>query len=221
MIEVVVGANGLVSARCRYAPATNADDDTESASVELPRSADALGAAFTRRCDPLLLRLHGASWARRAIQSGLVAVSMVGVVSCLALPAMAARRSRDAFESRLAELRMYASPALRVSHELDSVSTSLNEIGRFASSRRSMLLLLADLARMLPDSAYIDALHVDSVGGTFVVLAPSPSEMLTAPRSGSIDAPLLAGAITPDGAGARALRRLPFRFRFRERAANR
>jgi hypothetical protein len=84
-----------------------------------------------------------------------------------------------------------------------------------------MLLVLAELATILPSSTSIDALRVDSVGGTFVVVTPSSSAMFTAARSGFIETPQLAGAITPDVSGGRPLHRIPFRFRFREKKADR
>jgi hypothetical protein len=150
-----------------------------------------------------------------------MAVSAAGVVAYLAAPVVAARRSRQESERRLAELTQSASSALGVSRELDSVSAALDDIGRFAGDRHSTLLLLAELARMLPDSASIEALRADSIGGAFVVVTPSPATMLTALRSGLIERPQLAGAITPSVSAGRTLHRLPFRFRFRAQRSGR
>ena len=181
--------------------------------VHLPRFADALSAVGTRRNAPLIVLGRAGHPYRPRMRVALRLAASAACVAWIGAPAFAASRARQHAERRLATLRSMAGPAARAAHDLRVVTIALDAIGRFANSRRSMLLVLGELVRMFPDSTTIATLRVDSAGGSLVALAPSAARVLSQLHTTTIDVQV-AGAITPAIVDGTALQRLPLRFRF-------
>jgi hypothetical protein len=108
--------------------------------------------------------------------------------------------------------------ARRMARDIELVTGALSEVGTFDRGRRPATMLLADLARVLPDGAALLALHVDSVGGSIVALTPQAAALLThLERVPGLAAPEITGPVTREIAGGHDLERVTVRFRWSTR----
>ena len=218
VLELVVGGGSLVRVRRRRADAATHEVDRAidlPATIELPRFADAVGAAAASRRAALLLPAQdGLERSRRPTRHALATAATVSAVAWLAGPGIVATRARAHAEQRVAALRGSADEVTRATNDLRIATAALSDVAHFRNSRRSILLLLGELARMLPESTAIVTLRADSVGGTFVVLSTSAASVLARLRPGSFETPQLAGAIAPAVVDGDTLQRLSLQFRF-------
>jgi hypothetical protein len=99
--------------------------------------------------------------------------------------------------------------------DLARVSGALGEVAAFGSGRRSMTLLLADLAQALPIGSALVSVSTDSAGGTLVALAPRAALLIDklehVPAFGTLT---IVGPVTREVAAAAEVERVTLRFRW-------
>jgi hypothetical protein len=140
--------------------------------------------------------------------------------AALLSPAIRAARFVSRSSVELSAIRDVQREAARTEAELHRVSTLIDHIARFRSSRGGVTLLLAGLAETLPESTAMVSLRVDSLEGSFVALAPHVADVV--PQLLTIDrivAPRIVGSITPETMNAVRLERATLRFRRRRPAS--
>ncbi len=182
------------------------------------RFADAYGAAIAGARSPLLVDPAAAPRARRRrafVRAALGLCLLTASAGIVAGPAIRATfRERRAVE-RLKELGARSAAPLAAMRDLATATQVVRRVDAFASSRRSMVLLLGSLSQELPDSTAIVSLHVDSIGGTLVALAPVGTTILPdISRTSGIASAEITGAVTRETVAGAVLQRLVTAFRF-------
>lgn len=145
--------------------------------IELPLEfADAYIATQVRASDAFIVSQYTDDHraARRAsirthAWSGLAAVLMV--VAMLA-PGTIATRQAERGRARLATLGTRELALRRAEAALARATLHLNLVAGFETSRRSITLILGELALALPESTAVTTLHIDSLGGNLSVVTP-------------------------------------------------
>lgn len=194
------------------------------------RFADAYGAALLPGDAPLLHRPRRAarvsSGERSPIPRWRLAAASVALLlagcSALLLRPLTAMRAEHAATARLAELGPLRAEAARMQHDLAQVSAALADVERFAGSRRSPTLLLAGLARALPEGSALVTVRLesdargrartgqdpravtgaDTTGVVVTLLAPRAAPVLGAiEKLPGVVAPQLVGPVTREVAG--------------------
>ena len=108
--------------------------------------------------------------------------------------------------------------AARIETDLRRVTASLDRIDRFESGRGDLALLLAALARVLPDSTALLSLRVDTVEVSLSVLTPRAADAVSALASAdNVVSPRIAGSVMRDASTRATLERATIRFRRRRR----
>jgi hypothetical protein len=149
---------------------------------------------------------------RLAMAAGVTAVSLAMAVLA---PGLSARVAEHRAIAHLASIAAPAYAAQRVARDLGLVTQALGEVGAFDRARRPATVLLASLARALPEGAALLALHVDSAGGSVVALSPRAGAVLTGlERVSGVVAPEIGGPVTREVVGGRELERATVRFRW-------
>jgi hypothetical protein len=169
--------------------------------------------ALTWRAHPVAE--HSVSRWRIACAAGAVVVSLGLAVLAPGLAAHAAERRAVA---HLAAISSRSRAAQRVARENDLVTRALGEVGAFDRGRRPVTILMADLARALPEGAALLALHVDSGAASIVALAPRAGALLgQLERVPGLAAPEITGPVTRETAGGHELERATVRFHWSAR----
>lgn len=183
------------------------------------RFAPAYGAAVSPA--PLTYRADGQR--RRTTSRRQVAVAAAAALLALALaaltPGLAARRAEWRATAQLGRLGPSEKRALAVARDLGLVTAALGEVAAFEQSARISTIELRDLANALPPGAALLAVHMDSVGGSIVAIAP---------RAGAVVTPLdhipwlasaeIVGPVTREHAGGRDVERVTVRFHWSHRS---
>jgi hypothetical protein len=182
------------------------------------RFADAYGAAIAGARSPLLVDPAAGPRATRRrtfVRAALVFCFFIASASTVAGPAIRATfRERSAI-ARLKELSAQSAAPLAAIRDLSSATQVVRRVDAFASSRRSMVALLGSLSQQLPDSTAIVSLHVDSIGGTLVALAPVGTTTLPGvARASGVASAEITGAVTRETVAGAVLQRLVTAFRF-------
>ncbi len=168
-------------------------------------------------------------WRSRVEAADAVPRWRLGVAGAAAALALCATLLVPALSARLAERRTIAhlgavgparQRALRIDRETDLVTRALGEVAAFDAGRRPVTLILGALARALPAQSAVVALHVDSLGGSVVALAPRAGAVLTAlEHVPGVAAPEIVGPVTRELTGSDAahqidVERATMRFRW-------
>jgi hypothetical protein len=176
--------------------------------------ADAYAAACCSRGGALILPPAARHAARRRILRGaLLSLSVMSLLAALFATGLAATRQIRHDEPRLSELRDSTRKWSSTLQELAAATAALNEIERFAGSRRSMTQFLGDLADALPDSTAMVTLRVDSAGGSMTVLSRAAATVI--PRLATIAdiaESRISGAVTREVVEGVQLQRVAVRF---------
>lgn len=148
----------------------------------------------------------------RAIAAAL-AMSASGAGAIIA-PGLQARHARIAAEQRLRAVADSSRHAHSVDEQLRRVTGDLVQIERFAARRRSPLVLLAHIGAALPERSALLALHIDSLGGTAVVLAQRVADVVgNLERVRELANPELLGPVTREVSNGSEYERATIRFR--------
>jgi hypothetical protein len=138
--------------------------------------------------------------------SGLTATFAPGVRN-----AMSARHSGaqlSAIASRLAH-------AVAGRTELAQMTEALTEVSAFANARHSQVALLSEITRVLPQYTALASLHVDSAGGTIIIVAPRLENALGRLDSvQAISAAEISGPVVRQITAGTELERASIHFRF-------
>jgi len=208
-LEIVSAKGGLQSCRRIWSVETNRNPDVATPMEESPREwdasrfADAIGAGRSNGT-PLAHRP-----ARRDLGLSVSRPRMLAAATACALglgfgtlaPSLVASRDEHAARRELALLGASADEALRTERSLATSGATLHELDAFVHGSRSMTLVLADLTRAIPAPTMLVNIRLDSAGGTFVTLTPSPSDVLDALHSiTAIVEPRIVGTVTPERA---------------------
>lgn len=182
------------------------------------RYAAALAAAVAGELEPIAIRpdrrgaitiAHG----RRRLLSAVGALLVSGGVA-IAAPGLKAVLSTRADLATMRQQSSSFSTALKTDERLQSVTSTLDQIAGFSDSRRSALLLISELAGVLPAESALLLLRLDSAGGSAVVLSPRAADVLSRlDRSRIFSSPAIVGPITREMAGPTETDRVTIEFK--------
>jgi hypothetical protein len=186
--------------------------------TDAARFADAYGAAIAGVRSPLLVDPRAAPRAehrRKLVRASLAVCLLIASAGVTVGPGIRAIfRERSAIK-RLNELGARSAAPLAAMRDLATATQVVRRVDAFASSRRSMVVVLGSLSQLLPDSTAIISLRVDSIGGTLVALTPVGNTILPdiARASGVVSAEIT-GAVTRETVAGATLQRLATTFHF-------
>jgi hypothetical protein len=139
----------------------------------------------------------------------------LALILAVLAPGVGARVTEHRAIAHLATIAGPTRAARRAARDNDLVTRALGEVASFDRGRRPTTLLLAALAKALPDGAALLALHVDSAGGSVVAFAPRAGALLTRLETvPGLAAPEITGPVTRESAGGREVERVTVRFRW-------
>jgi hypothetical protein len=150
-------------------------------------------------------------WRLTAIASATGLLALGAVLA----PGVGARAAEHRAIAHLASIATPTDVAQHAARDDDLVTRALDQVATFDRGRRSATVLMAALAKALPDGAVLLAFHVDTAGGSAVALAPRAGSLLTRIESvPGIGAPEIVGPVTREMAGASQVERVTIRFRW-------
>ena len=139
----------------------------------------------------------------------------LALVLAVLAPGLGARLTEHRAIAHLATIARPTRAAQRVARDNDLVTRALGEVASFDRGRRPATLLMAALAKALPEGAALLALHVDSAGGSVVAFAPRAGALLTRLETvPGLAAPEITGPVTRETAGGQEVERVTVRFRW-------
>ncbi|HSY82698.1 MAG TPA: hypothetical protein VK807_13095 [Gemmatimonadaceae bacterium] len=139
----------------------------------------------------------------------------LALVLAVLAPGLGARVTEQRAIAHLATITRPTRAAQRVARDNDLVTRALGEVASFDRGRRPATLLMAALAKALPEGAAMLALHVDSAGGSVVAFAPRAGALLTRLETvPGLAAPEITGPVTRETAGGQEVERVTVRFRW-------
>jgi hypothetical protein len=139
----------------------------------------------------------------------------LALVLAVLAPGLGARLTEHRAIAHLATIARPTRAAQRVARDNDLVKRALGEVASFDRGRRPATLLMAALAKALPEGAALLALHVDSAGGSVVAFAPRAGALLTRLETvPGLAAPEITGPVTRETAGGQEVERVTVRFRW-------
>lgn len=173
--DVVVEAGRLTGVR-RFTNGTGPLPDVHARTTDAlaglgsdaRRYAVAFGAAVMRTDEPVVLRPAKTPGAPRTAPRWRAAVAVAGAVlasvgACMA-PGITATRAADSASARISALAEERRASIIAERDVRRFSSVLTRVAEFAARRPGTTALLADLARVLPDSVAITDLRLDSAG---------------------------------------------------------
>jgi hypothetical protein len=182
--------------------------------VEALEFAAAYGAAVTPGALAWRTRAVGDEQAPRWRVTTIACAAGLSLVLALLAPGLGARAAEHRSIAHLATIAAPTRSAQRVARDNDLVTRALGEVASFDRGRRPVTVLMAALAKALPDGAALLALHVDSAGGSVVAFTPRAGALLarleTVP---GLAAPEITGPVTRETAGGHEVERVTVRFR--------
>ena len=213
--------NGDVVDAPSYGGALRADSPLRFLAPEGWRYADAFGAAVARMDDVPAIRVDRATTGRRRLSRWRVLSAagafLVAAAAAFLTPSLAAVRTGHAARARLRALGDAPVTATAALREVNKMTAALGDVRAFLNERHSALTLLAHLTSALSDSTTVVALHVDSVGGTAVILCAHTADALRALEDvRDIDAPQIMGPVTREVLNTRTVERFAVRFQLRQ-----
>jgi type II secretory pathway pseudopilin PulG len=185
---------------------------------------DAAGAALTPRNEPVVVRAADAT--PRAVPSRrrlarAAAACVVAIAAALVLPGVVASFAARRDAAAQARIESRASASRSDANALAQTTAALRALADFSNSRQSMVLLLAEITRSLPDSSSLVAFQVDSTGlGSVVAVSPHAAAVVDAvERTPGLASPQIVGPVTRERVGGRTLERVSVRFQLIARSA--
>jgi hypothetical protein len=183
------------------------------------RYADAYGATFLPRHEPLSLRPgKDTTEPSRTPRWRIVAAAsaaLIAVAGAMSARPFAAARARNDAEKALAGLVGSYRTALADRAALERIVAVLKQVADFERNRNSATLLMGALTRTLPEQTALTVVRLDSIGGTIVTLGPSAADVMTTIESAAgIVGPEMVGPITQEVTAGAKLERVTVRFRF-------
>jgi hypothetical protein len=170
--------------------------------------------ALAYRADGATNHVAARPASRRRVLIAATAASVALAAAALA-PGLAARRMERRATARLVVLGPREGQARRVSRDLGLVTAALGEVASFEGSARVSTLLLHDLANALPPGAALLAIHMDSIGGSIVAVAPRAGAVVTPlDHVAWLASPEIVGPVTREQAGGKEVERVTVRFRW-------
>lgn len=178
---------------------------------------EAAGAALMPRNESVVVRANDATPravpSRRRLTRAALACA-VAIAAALVAPgavaSVAARRDRAA-EARIGS-RAHASRS--DANALAQTTAALRALADVSNSRQSMVLLVAEITRSMPDSSSLVAFEVDSTGlGSVVAVSPHAAAVVDAvERTPGLASPQIMGPVTQERVGGRTVERVAVRF---------
>jgi hypothetical protein len=155
---------------------------------------------------------------RRLLARLRLGVAAAVLVLCATAAAVApgVRASVDASRAtRLAERgKAVRVETERIESDLRQVVAIFDRVDRFASRRDDIPLLLAELARTLPDSTALLSLRIDSVETSLSVLTPHAADVIVELANAKrVVSPRIVGSVVRDAGARPPLERATIRFR--------
>jgi hypothetical protein len=200
-------------------PAIDVSKPEVAALAPLGREALDFAAAYGAAITPGAL-----VWRTRAVADEQAPRWRITTIACAAGLALILAVLASGLGARMAEhrsiahLATIAAPtrsAQRIARDNDLVTRALGEVASFDRGRRPVTVLMAALAKALPDGAALLALHVDSVGGSIVAFAPRAGALLTRLETvPGLAAPEITGPVTRETALGHEVERVTVRFRW-------
>jgi hypothetical protein len=145
----------------------------------------------------------------------LPCAASVALILAVLAPGFGARVAEHRAIAHLAKIGASTRSAGQVAHDNELVTRALGEVAVFDRGRRPVTMLMAALAKALPEGAALLALHVDSAGGSVVAFAPRAGALLarleTVP---GLAAPEITGPVTREVVAAHEVERVTVRFRW-------
>jgi hypothetical protein len=141
-------------------------------------------------------------------------VAIASVVLAIASWFLVQARDERAATRELARIRPAVETAIAVRSDLDATTDALALLARVSAGRAHRAKQLADLARALPDSAFLVSVRFEPDGrGSLAGYAPSAAQVLARlERSGAALHPALDGPVTRETLGGRERERFAVRF---------
>lgn len=183
------------------------------------RFAAAYGAALFDVNDPLAIRadkgivgVRRVPWWRIAAALTAAAVALASAASARGIAATRAREKAE--RARQAVGGDYAI-ALSQYAEAAHIKDIVDHIAAFEAGRVSATTLMGAFARRLPERTAITALHMDSIGGTIVVIGPSAADAIAAlDAMPEVTNPKLVGPITLESMAGERFERATVSFHY-------
>lgn len=145
----------------------------------------------------------------------LTCAASVALILAVLAPGLGARVAEHRAIAHLAKIGAPTRAAGQVAHDNELVTRALGEVAVFDRGRRPVTMLMAALAKALPEGAALLALHVDSAGGSVVAFAPRAGALLarleTVP---GLAAPEITGPVTREVVAGHEVERVTVRFRW-------
>lgn len=216
LVDQVVGAAGAVGVRILVVGPVRHEDRSTDTSHEF---ADARAAALLTSRSPFACR-PGLLPRRRFAPSAVIGtvcaiVAAAGLVAATFTPTLRLLAEDAGMSRRLSALSGIEREANTALTQVRVLTQELSRVEAFRAGRRCMSCLLQHLGESIPDSAAIVSMHIDSLGGTLVVVGPQVLDVLPAlseiPR---VRNPRVTGSVTHEVMNDRPLERAAFRFQF-------
>jgi hypothetical protein len=189
------------------------------------RFADAYGATQLPSDEPLALRTMSgdldAGVSRRSVRVAAAALC-IATAAAIVAPGVSSAVQINRIGRELVALEHRRNDADRAERDLGRMDAALAEVSAFDASRRSPTMLLASLAHVLPETAILVTVRIDSAGATIALLAPRAAAALAAVDSmAQVTSPEIIGPVTKEVVGTRELERATMHIRFGTAAARR
>jgi hypothetical protein len=144
-----------------------------------------------------------------------VSAAVLCFVAWAIAPVIAARVAERRAIAHQAHIATRTQAEHREARELGLVTYALDEVSAFDRGRRPVTLIMASLARVLPEGGVLLVFHIDSAGGSIVALAPRAGALLgQLEHVPGLAAPEISGPVTRETTGGREVERATVRFRW-------
>lgn len=143
------------------------------------------------------------------------AIFFASLLLAIASPVLKATLVQKKAESQLAELNWDASKSTNVNNELYSTLSILSDINAFEADRRSVLIFLDQLTKVLPAQSALTTLRIDSLGIEVGLLSHQISGVLGVLEDISgVSSPKIIGPVSKDLREGEELERANVRFSY-------
>lgn len=176
--------------------------------------ADAYGAATCGLRAPLLWQ---AAKARPRVTGRIARTSSIALVTLAAAGTVLAPGVRASMVARSARPAFAVQPIAQLNADLRIATNEIDRIESFAASRRSVSRLLSGLAEVLPESAAIVSLRVDSAGASMVTLSRRAADIVPQLREvKGVAVGTISGTATRETMAGTSLERATIKLAFRK-----
>jgi hypothetical protein len=165
-------------------PAGQPVDGLATLQVDAHTYADAYGAALLSQNEPLAISdttiglEHGVGAHRKLLAPAVLLACSILLLVLSPMAAVVSRVRADFQIEALHESRW--NDVTGAFNQLHRVTTMLEELSAFASSKPNLSALLADIAQALPQNAVVTELEIHDGQGRILALSPEPSTIVAA-----------------------------------------